>query len=101
MTNHLEKQFTGYMTACYGPAWALRIPSDQMAETRQAFFMGALAYQGLVLGILDPDAGPTTPEEEARGAALMAEIGDEIEAFGNGRIFELFEKSTNGGGGNA
>lgn len=98
MTGHLAKQFAGYMIACYGQAWALRIPSDQLAETRQAFFMGALSYQGLVLGILDPDAGPTTPEEETRGERLMAEIGDEIETFGKGRIFDLFAKATNGGG---
>lgn len=98
MTNHMAKQFAGYMTACYGPAWAMRLPSNQIAETRQSFFMGALAYQGLVLGILNPDMGPTTPEEEARGEALFAEIADEIEAFGKGRIFELFERATNGGG---
>jgi hypothetical protein len=98
MTDHLGKQFAGYMTACYGAAWAVRIPSDQLAETRQAFYMGALAYQGLVLGILNPDAGPTTPEEEARGEALFAEIADEIETFGEGRIFDLFTRATNGGG---
>lgn len=98
MADHIEKQFAGYMIACYGQAWAVRIPSDQLAETQQAFFMGALSLQGLVLGILDPDAGPTTPEEEARGERLMAEIGDEIEAFGKGRIFDLFAKATNGGG---
>lgn len=97
-TDHLAKQFAGYMTSCYGPAWALRLPSDQMGETRQAFYMGALSYQGLVLGILDPDKGPTTPEEEARGEKLFSEIANEIEAFGEGRIFELFERSTNGGG---
>lgn len=98
MTQHLSKQFVGYMTTCYGQAWALRLPSDQIAETRQAFYMGALAYQGLVLNILNPDLGPTTPEEEARGEALMDEIYEEIEAFGKGRIFDLFAKSTNGGG---
>jgi hypothetical protein len=98
MTNHLKKQFAGYMTACYGQAWALRIPSDQLAETRQAFYMGALSYQGLALGVLNPDAGPTTPEEEARGEALFAELNDEIETFGKGRIFELFENATGGGG---
>jgi hypothetical protein len=98
MTDHLGKQFAGYMTACYGPAWAVRIPSDQLAETRQAFYMGALAYQGLVLGILNPDAGPTTPEEEARGEAMFAEIANEIETFGEGRIFDLFARATNGGG---
>jgi hypothetical protein len=98
MTTHLSSQFAGYMTACYGPAWAVRIPSDQLAETRQAFYMGALSYQGLVLGILNPDAGPTTPEEEARGEAMFAEIANEIEAFGEGRIFDLFERATNGGG---
>ena len=97
-TTHIAKQFAGYMIACYGQAWALRIPSDQLAETRQAFFMGALSYQGLVLGILDPAAGPTSPEEEARGEALMAEIADEIETFGIGRIFDLFANATNGGG---
>jgi len=98
MSDHLAKQFAGYMTACHGPAWALRIPSDQMAETRQAFYMGALSYQGLTLSILDPDAGPTTPEEEARGEKLFTELADEIETFGKGRIFELFENATNGGG---
>lgn len=94
MTTHLSTQFAGYMTACCGPAWAVRIPSDQLAETRQAFYMGALSYQGLVLGILNPDAGPTTPEEEARGEALFAELADEIEAFGEGRIFDLFAKAA-------
>jgi hypothetical protein len=98
MSDHLGKQFAGYMTACYGAAWALRIPSDQLAETRQAFFMGALSYQGLVLGILNPDSGPTTPEEEARGEAMFAEIANEIETFGEGRIFDLFARATNGGG---
>ena len=98
MSKHLEKQFIGYMTACYGPAWAVRIPGDQLAETRQSFYNGALSYQGLMLGVLNPDAGPTTPEEEARGEALFAEIVNEIETFGNGRIFELFENATNGGG---
>jgi hypothetical protein len=97
MTSHLFKQFTGYMTACYGPAWAVLLPSDQVVETRQAFYMGALAYQGLVLGILNPDAGPTTPEEEARGEAMFAEIAKEIETFGEGRIFDLFTRATNGG----
>ena len=98
MADHIAKQFAGYMTACYGQAWAVRIPSDQLAETRQAYFMGALSYQGLVLGIFDPAAGPTTPEEEARGEKLFAEIADEIETFGKGRIFDLFAKATNGGG---
>ena len=98
MTDHLAKQFSGYMTACYGPTWAVRIPSDQLGETRQAFYMGALAYQGLVLGILNPDAGPTTPEEDARGEAMFAEIANEIETFGEGRIFDLFTRATNGGG---
>ncbi len=98
MTNHIAKQFAGYMIGCYGQAWAVRIPSDQLAETQQAFFMGALSYQGLLLNILNPGAGPTTPEEEARGERLMAEIGDEIETFGKGRIFDLFAKATNGGG---
>lgn len=98
MPDHLAKQFAGYMTACYGPAWAVRIPSDQMSETRQAFFMGALAYQGLVLGILSVEAGELTPEEEARGEVLFAELADEIETFGEGRIFDLFANATNGGG---
>lgn len=98
MSDHIARQFAGYMTACYGGAWAMRLPSDQIAETRQSFFMGALAYQGLVLGILSPDAGELTPAEEERGERLMAEIADEIEAFGKGRIFELFERETNGGG---
>ena len=92
MTDHLTKQFTGYMLACYGQSWAVRLPSEQIAETRQAFYMGALAYQGLALGILDPTSGPTTPEEEARGEQLFAEIADEIETFGRGRIFDLFAK---------
>jgi len=98
MSDHLAKQFAGYMTACYGPTWTLCIPADQMAETRQAFFMGALSYQGLALSILDPDAGPTTPEEESRGEKLSTELADEIETFGNGRIFDLFAKATGGGG---
>ncbi len=98
MTQHLTKQFNGYMTACYGNSWALRIPSDQLSETRQAFYMGALAYQGLVLGILDPGHGPLTPEEEARGEAVFAEIAAEIETFGESRIFDFFTRSTNGGG---
>jgi hypothetical protein len=98
MTDRLAKQFTGYMTACYGPAWAVRMPSDQISETRQAFYMGALSYQGLVLGILNSDAGSTTPEEEARGEALFAEIANEIETFGKGRIFDLFTRATKGGG---
>ena len=67
MTSHFHHEFVRYMTACYGKAWAVRLPSDQLAETRQAFYSGALAYQGLALGVLNPDAGPTTPEEEARG----------------------------------
>jgi hypothetical protein len=98
MADHLKKQFSGYMTACYGQAWAMRIPSDQIAETEQAFYMGALAYQGLVLNTLNPGAGPTTPEEEARGERLFGELMEEIETFGRGRIFELFEKATSGGG---
>jgi hypothetical protein len=102
MTDHLSKQFSGYMTACYGPTWAVRIPSDQLGETRQAFYMGALAYQGLVLGILnaaiDPSKGELTAEEEARGEAMFTEIANEIETFGEGRIFDLFTRATNGGG---
>lgn len=102
MTKHLDTQFIGYMTACYGQAWAMKLPSDQMAETRQAFYMGALAYQGLVLKTLNPatdtGAGDLTPDEEARGEQLFSELADEIETFGNGRIFDLFAKATNGGG---
>lgn len=102
MTRHLETQFMGYMAACYGQAWALKIPSDQMDETRQAFYMGALAYQGLVLKTLNPatDAndGELTAEEEARGERLFSELADEIETFGNNRIFDLFANATNGGG---
>lgn len=102
MTKHLETQFMGYMTACYGQGWALKLSSDQMAETKQAFYMGALAYQGLVLKSLNPandeNGGELTPEEEARGEQLFAELADEIETFGNGRIFDLFAKATNGGG---
>lgn len=98
MTDHMTKQFAGYMTSCYGPAWAVRIPSDQLAETRQAFWMGALAYQGLILGVMGPNAGDLTADEAARGERLMAEINDEIEAFGRNRIHELFERTTNGGG---
>jgi hypothetical protein len=102
MTDHLGKQFAGYMTACYGAAWALRIPSDQLAETRQAFYMGALSYQGLVLGILDPATdtaqGDLTDGEAARGEAMFAEIAAEIETFGERRIFDLFARATNGGG---
>lgn len=102
MTKHLETQFMGYMAACYGQGWALKLSSDQMAETKQAFYMGALAYQGLVLKALNPandeNGGELTPEEEARGEQLFAELADEIETFGNGRIFDLFAKATNGGG---
>ena len=102
MTKHLETQFMGYMAACYGPGWAMKLPSHQMAETKQAFYMGALAYQGLVLKTLNPatdeNAGELTPEEEAQGERLFGELADEIEAFGNGRIFDLFAKATNGGG---
>lgn len=97
-TTHLFKQFNGYMQSCYGNAWAMRLPSEQIAETRQAFYMGALAYQGLVLGILDPNTGPTTPEEEARGEQLFAELAEEIEAFGRNRIFDLFAKGGVGHG---
>lgn len=98
MGDHLAKQFGGYMTACYGPAWAMRLPSDQIAETRQAFYMGALAYQGLVLGVMGPGTGPLTPEEEVRGETLMEEIASEIEHFGEGRIFDLFAKAAGGAG---
>lgn len=94
MSDHLTKQFTGYMTACYGAAWAMRLPSDQIAETRQSFFMGALAYQGLVLGILSAEAGELTPEEDARGEVLFAELAEEIETFGESRIFDLFANAA-------
>jgi hypothetical protein len=98
MTGHIEKQFAGYMTACYGPAWAVRVPSDQIFETRQAFYMGALSYQGLVLSILDPGGGPLTPEEDARGQLTFTDLANEIETFGEGRIFDLFTRATQGGG---
>lgn len=101
MTKHLEPQFIGYMTACYGSAWAVRLPPRQLAETKQAFYMGALAYQGLVLKTLNPatdeNAGELTAEEEAHGARVFSELADEIETFGHGRIFDLFAAATNGG----
>ena len=97
MTQHLQTQFMGYMHSCYGDGWAIKVPSDQMAETKQAFFMGALAYQGLVLNTLNPAAGPTTPEEEERGEKLFFELMTEIETFGETRIRELFAKGAKGG----
>lgn len=98
MTKHLDVQFSSYMTACYGPAWAVRIPSDQLSETRRAFYMGAVAYQSLILGVLGPDPCDLTPDEAVRGEKLLDEIEEEVSAYGKGRIHELFEKTTNGGG---
>jgi hypothetical protein len=98
MTKHIATQFAGYMTARYGPAWTLRTPADQLSEIQQAFYMGALAYQGLVLKTFDPGEGPLTPEEEARGEQMFAEIADEIESYGKNHIIDLFARATNGGG---
>lgn len=98
MTDHLKKHFEGYMAACHGSQWQTALPLNQTLETRQAFYMGALFYQGMALSILDPDHGPTTPDEEDRGEKLFAELAEEIEAFGQSRIIQLFEKATMGGG---
>lgn len=98
MPDHVQQRFAVYMTACYGANWETRLPEGQREESRQHFFMGALAYQALILNILDPTEGPLSAAEQARGDRLMAEINDEIDAFGKKRIFDLFSAATNGGG---
>jgi hypothetical protein len=98
MTEHLKAHFEAYMTACHGSRWITALPENQVLETRQAFYMGALTFQGMALSILDPDSGPTTPDEEARGEKLFAELAKEIEAFGESRIIQLFEQDAQGRG---
>jgi hypothetical protein len=74
----VEQQFVGYLKLVYNGQQ--EIGESQRNQLRQAFYAGAAMYQGVVLGIMGPEA-EVTPQDEAAAQRIFNQYADELEAF--------------------
>lgn len=69
----IERAFMSYLKACHGGE---RISVTQLIETRRAFFGGAAAFYGLLMGNVSPGNEPTEADLD-----MMNRLHDELIGF--------------------
>lgn len=85
----LAMHFKAYCHQIYGADWETTLPKTQLDEVKQAFFMGALNYQAMMLKVMG-EPGELTEQEAADGERVYMMLMEEIEEYGAQRMMELF-----------
>jgi hypothetical protein len=79
----VEHQFRAYCGMIYGSSGGYdAMGEEQRGQLRAAFFAGATLYQGLMLGLQDPEvSGLTEAEAEAAAEEIFLAVQIELEEF--------------------
>jgi len=79
----VEHQFQAYCGMIYGSSGGYEaLGPEQRGQLRAAFFAGATLYQGLMLGLQDPEvSGLTEAEADAASEEIFIAVQHELEAY--------------------